>query len=306
MSREAFEQQAARLSNWGRWGERDELGTVNFIDSHKVLQAAKMVRRGDIYPLSVAVDRDGPQLGRTRRDNPTHFMTDLPRDNVRPDGTGTSDGTVLLPTQSGTQWDGLAHKSYRGQMYNGRSHELVTAAGAQANSIRAVSGRLMTRGVLVDLPRLNGVDALEPGEEITTKQLERGLSAQRAVLAEGDILLVRTGHLDKCRERGWAGFYGAAPGLGTDTLDWIYDCRLAGVATDTGAAEVKPSRVPGVDSPFHVIALVYMGLLIGEIFDLHDLAVACGADGSYEFLLVAPGLPISGAVASPVNPYAVR
>jgi kynurenine formamidase len=306
MSREALERQAARLSNWGRWGERDELGTVNFIDRDKVLQATTLVRRGDIFPLGVAVDRDGPQLGRRRRGNPTHFMTDLPRDNVRPDGSGTSDDTVLLPTQSGTQWDGLAHKSYRGLMYNGRSHDLVTAAGAQANSVRAVSGRIMTRGVLVDLPRLRGVDALDPGEEVTAKHLERALDAQGAGLAAGDILLVHTGHLARCRARSWEGFYGAAPGLGIDTLDWIYARQLAGVATDTGATEVRPSRVPGVDSPFHVIALVYMGLLIGEIFDLHDLAAACAADASYDFLLVAPGLPISGGVASPVNPYAVR
>jgi kynurenine formamidase len=303
---ESLEDTAARLSNWGRWGPDDELGTVNFITAAKVAEAARLVRLGEIFPLGVALDGDGPQRGRTTRTNPIHFMTALPSDHIGPDGTGTGDDSLLLPTQAGTQWDGLAHKSYRGLMYNGRSHAAVTTVGAAANSIRAVSGRVATRGVLLDLARLSGVDALEPGLEVTDQDLSAALAAQRVDLGEGDILLVRTGHLDRCRRQQWRGYYETAPGLGVSTLDFIHDRRLAGVASDTGAIEVRPSRVPDVQSPFHVLALVYMGLLLGEIFDLDALAEACASDQVYDMLLVAPPLPISGGIASPVNPYAVR
>src|SRR5262249_5010712 len=159
-----------------------------------------------------------------------------------------------------------------------------------ANDIRAVSGRVVTRGVLADLPRWRGVEALEPGTEITAADLTAVLAAQGCAVGEGDILLVRTGHLQRCRREGWRGYYDDAPGLGVDTLDWIHSRRLAGVAGDTGALEVRPSREPGLQSPFHVIALVYMGLLVGEVFDLEALAAACAVDRVYEFMLV--GAPL--------------
>jgi kynurenine formamidase len=306
MSNDDFDRRTARLCNWGRWGPDDELGTVNFITASKVVEAGSLVRRGQIFQLGIPLDSHGPQQGRASRFNPIHFMTALPSDHVVADGTGTGDDVLLLPTQSATQWDALAHKSHRGMLYGGRPHGLVASGGAAVNSIRAISGRLATRGVLVDLPRHRGTDALAPGEEITTTDLLAALRYTGGDVGEGDVLLVRTGHLQRCRQDQWRAYYDAAPGLGIDTLDWIHDLRLAGVAADTGAVEVRPSRVPGVRSPFHVIALVYMGLLIGEIFDLEELSAACAADGVYDFLLAAAPLPITGGIASPVNPYAVR
>jgi kynurenine formamidase len=303
---EPFANRAARLSNWDRWGGDDELGTLNFITAEKIAAAAQLVRRGQVFALGIGVDANGPQRGRLNRSNPMHFVTAQLRDNVRPDGSGTADDVVLLPTQAGTQWDGLAHKSHDGVMYNGRSHDLVTSAGAAANAIRAVSDRIITRGVLVDLARWHRVAELEPGYEITTTELTRALDEQHVDVDEGDILLVRTGHLERSRRNEWRGYYDTAPGLGVDTLDWIHERRLAGVASDTGAVEVRPSRVTGIQSPFHVLALVYMGLLLGEVFDLAELATACAVDHVYDFLLVGAPLPITGGIASPVNPYAVR
>jgi kynurenine formamidase len=295
-----------RLCNWDKWGSEDELGTLNFITERKVLEGAGAVRKGVIIELGVPLDRDGPQKASPRRFNPLHFMTALPSDTVRPDGCGIADDVLVLPLQAGTQWDALSHFSYNGTIYGGRSVSRVTSGGAQANSIRAISARVATRGVLVDVARHRGVDWLEPGYAITASDLSSTLDQEGVKAGEGDIILVRTGFLAHSRNRGWEGYSDHAPGLGLDTLEWIHERRLAGVATDTVALEVKPSQIQGFRSPFHAVGLVYMGLLLGEMFDLDRLANACAKDGAYDFFFVAAPLPVTGAVGSPINPYAIR
>jgi kynurenine formamidase len=225
---------------------------------------------------------------------------------VRPDGSAIADDVVLLPLQAGTQWDSLAHVSFEGRLYGGRPASEVSLQGAGPTSIDRVSARFASRGVLVDLPRHLGVDALEPEHAIGARELDDALAATGTSLGSGDVLLVRTGYLAACRARDWEGLHDTSPGLGLDTLEWIHERQLAAVASDTVSVEVRPSRVPGFVVPFHVVALVYMGLMLGELFDLEALAADCAGDGVHEFLFVAPPLRVTGAVGSPVNPYAVK
>jgi kynurenine formamidase len=294
------------LCNWGRWGAEDELGTVNFISDRCVWEATKLVRTGEIVELGISLGRGGPQLDGARRFNPIHFMTALPHEDLLEGGIGVADDVLVLPLQAGTQWDSLAHLAHNGVIYGGRSAQSVTAAGAQRNSIRSISGRVATRGVLLDAARHFKVDSLEPGHGIGRDDLDAMLKVQGCDVAEGDALLVRTGFLGHCRSRGWDGFRGAAPGLDVTTLEWIHERRLAAVATDTPAVEVRPSAVPGIAIPFHAVAIPYMGLLLGEIFDLDELARRCALDRRYNFLFIAPPLPVAGGVGSPINPYAIR
>jgi kynurenine formamidase len=295
-----------RLSNWGRWGPDDEIGTLNYVTETIVLNAAKLVKTGEIVQLGLPLDHDGPQRDRPRRFNPIHLMTVLPTDAVRPDGSGIADDVLIMPLQSVTQWDSLAHVAYRGRIYGGKDAHLVTTSGAAVNSIRAISGRVVSRGVLIDVARFHGVAALKPGHAITAAEITDTLRMQGGSVGEGDILLIRTGFLEECRQRGWEGFFGESPGLALDTLEWIHDMRIAGIATDTVAAEVRPSEIEGFRSPFHVVALVYMGLLLGELFDCETLGARCANDSRYDFLLVASPLPVTGGVGTPINPYAIR
>jgi kynurenine formamidase len=124
----------------------------------------------------------------------------------------------------------------------------------------------------------------------------------------GDIVLVRTGHMTLCRERGEWGDYagGEAPGLSFYTADWVREHEIAAVATDTWGMEVRPNEFPDTYQPLHQVFIPNMGLTIGEIFMLDDLADDCARDGVYEFFFVAPPLPITGAVGSPINPLAVK
>ncbi len=295
-----------RLCNWDRWGADDSAGTLNFVTAEKLVEAAALVRTGRVFELGLPLDRGGPQQGRPRRFNPLHFMTALHDYDVRADGMAIADDVLLLPLQAGTQWDALAHVSYKGLLYGGRSASAVSPGGAATNSIDAVSSRFASRGVLLDLPRHFGLESLEPGYPISVDDLESTLEAAHVELGEGDVLLVRTGFLELCRGRDWVGLHDASPGLGLDTLAWIHERRLAAVSSDTVAVEVRPSLTPGFSLPFHVVALVYMGLTLGELFELEGLARDCAEGGVYEFMLVAPPLRVTGAVGSPINPYAMK
>lgn len=309
----------ARYSNWGRWGAADELGTLNHIRPSDVVAAAGLVRDGRVFSLAIPVDENGPQQGGFGRFNPIHLMI---RDgNAAATGTTVRDfyggrdrwirGTddlLILPLQSGTQWDALSHIVFDGVIYNGYSATDVGSKGAIRNDIAKTRDRIVGRGVLLDIPRSKGVPWLDSGEAIHAADLEAAAAIQEVEIGRGDIVLIRTGQIAQCRADGSWGTYagGPAPGLALDTIAWIHDRDIAAVAADTWGAEVLPNETPDVFQPLHIVLIVHMGLLVGEIFDLEALAADCASDGRYEFLFTAPPLPITGGVGSPVNPLAIK
>ena len=310
----AVREMAKRFSNWGRWGKDDELGTVNFITPEKVRSASTLVRTGKIFGLAIAFDKDGPQTGFAGRVNPIHYMMQDGGDvaSGAQDWIPTlryTDDAVIMPLQCATQWDALAHIFFDGKMYNDRPPSLVDSSGARKNSIVPLRDKLATRGVLLDVPRLKGKDWLEPGEAIYPEDLDRAAVAERVAIERGDIVLIRTGQMAMCRARkSWGAYAGTgdAPGLSLACAEWIYHKEIAGFATDTWGTEVLPNETTDVLQPLHCVSLVHTGILIGEIFDLDALAADCASDGVYEFFFVAPPLPITGAVGSPINPQAIK
>jgi kynurenine formamidase len=302
-----------RVSNWGRWGPEDELGTVNFITPDRRREASRLVRRGDVISLAIPFDDQGPQPPHERRLNPRHIMlqtgTDLRAGVQRGSvgGWGYSDDMVIMALQAATQWDSLAHAFYDYKMYNDRDCTLVTSEGASKNSIAVLSDRVVSRGVLADVAKYLGVDSLPLDHEITTAELESCLESEHVDMRSGDVLLIRTGNLGRARREGdWKDFsFTDEPGLGLKALPWLHEHEIAAVATDTWAFEVIPSGT-SILLPIHAVAIVHMGLLIGEIFELDALAKDCDRDGIYEFLFSAPPLPFTGAVGSPINPIVLK
>ncbi len=304
---------ARKYRNWGRWGATDELGTVNFITAAKVKAAAGLVRQGKVISLAIPFDANGPQTGFGGRINPLHYMLQDGGDvasgaqDFLP-GLRYCDDAISMPLQCATQWDALSHIYFDGKMYNDRGPEQVTSSGARANAITALKDKIVTRGVLLDIPRLKSKPWLEPGEAIHPTDLDAAAAAAKVAIASGDIVLVRTGQMRQVRERGSWGDYcgGPAPGLSLTCAEWLATHEIAGYATDTWGTEVIPNETPDVFQPLHCVAIVNMGMLVGEIFTLEALADDCAADGVYEFLFVAPPLPITGAVGSPINPQAIK
>lgn len=317
---QAIAEAAERYRNWGRWGPDDVLGTVNFIDEAKRVEAAALVRRGVAISLSQSFDMSGPQNGWRRRTNPVHTMLDSGTDAACgaqdfPHGFGGADDVIAMPLQCSTQWDGLGHIFDHGKAWNGRRCEqVVTGEGDAVTGMERLASPLVSRGVLLDVGRTLGhalgTDGeLPDGFAITQEHLAATVSQQgsTAEVRRGDIVLVRTGRLTRAKREGWGDYAGgAAPGLSFYAAGWLHRNEIAAVATDTWGFEVRPNEFPDAFQPLHQVVIPNMGLLVGEMWDLDELADECAADGSYQFLLTAAPLKVTGAVGAPLNPIAVK
>ena len=302
--------------NWGRWGPDDALGTLNFIDASKRREAAALVTEGRVISLSQSFDMNGPQKGWRRRTNPVHTMLDTGTDAERgtqgfPHGLGGADDVIAMPLQCSTQWDGLGHIFDHGFAWNGRrAGDVVTSDGDLVTGIEHARAAPISRGVLLDVGRHLEPDTgeLTDGYAITTADVLACIAAQGAssVVGRGDIVLVRTGHITRARRDGWGDYAGGpAPGLSFTTAGWLHGTEIAAIATDTWGFEVRPNEFDVAFQPLHQVAIPNIGLTIGELWDLDELAASCTERGSYDFMLVAAPLSITGAVGSPINPVAV-
>lgn len=307
---------AEAFRNWGRWGDDDRLGTLNLIDDAARAHAASLVRRGASFSLSQPFDMNGPQQGWRRRTNPVHTMLDTGTDAVAvgqgfPHGLGGADDVIAMPLQCSTQWDGLGHIFDRGMAWNGRpADRVVTSEGDLVTGIEHAVDRIVGRGVLLDVGRhLRPDGELPDGYAITVDDLEACIRAQgaSATVGRGDIVLVRTGRYTRAKREGWNGYAGGpSAGLSFTTAGWIHRTEMAAIATDTWGFEVRPNEFDDAFQPLHQVVIPNIGLTVGEMWDLDDLAADCAQDGTYEFLLTAAPLRITGAVGSPVTPIALK
>jgi kynurenine formamidase len=302
-----FSDLAKEVNNWGRWGDDDEVGTLNLIDAHARRRAAASVVKGTAFALALPLSADGPQTGSVPgRVNPFHLMTAVNMAYTSdPDGICASDDAVVMGLQAATHWDALAHVSYAGRIYNGFSADTITESGASKCSIDKV-GSIVSRGVLLDVARAKGVDALEPGYAIGSDDLDAAAEFARTSIEPGDIVLIRTGQMRFLDAGDRRAFMSPSPGPGIDAVRWFRRNDVAAVATDTYAFEVLPGERPELFLPVHLLDLVEMGLLQGQNFRLEELADDCAEDGRYTFLLEASPEPFVGAVGAPVQPVAVR
>jgi kynurenine formamidase len=284
------------LSNWGRWGDDDQLGALNLITPAVTAAAAATVRSGRTVscarPLNTEAALDNPQPV-------AHYMI-----GTATEGWGADYFAIAPHGYATSHLDALCHVFFEGRIYNGYPIETVTAHGATKLGIHHLRQGIVTRGVLIDIPRLRQVEALEPGEPIYPDELEAAEAQTGMNVRPGDLLLVRTGRWRWRAEYGpWAAGETLA-GLDASCLPWLHRRQVAALGSD-GVSDVLPSRVEGVDMPIHTTALVAMGLHLLDNLDLEALATACIEEGSSEFLLTVAPLVLRRGTASPVNPIAV-
>ncbi|MFL5277123.1 MAG: cyclase family protein [Myxococcales bacterium] len=318
LTRQDLHEAAEKYKNWGKWGPADEIGTLNYVRPEDIVAAARLVRKGKVISLALNFDNNGPQGAKSRypalgRINPLHTMlrtgTDAYSGVLDHRGIRAADDMVVMPLQCGTQWDGLGHVFFENSMWNGYDCREVTSSGAQKCGIEKTKNRMVGRGVFLDVARALGTKALDDGYAITCNDLDRTADVEKVLLKRGDFVVVRTGQMEAKLEAGsWDGYPGGdAPGFAFETLEWIRRTELAALASDTWGCEVRPNESePGINQPWHWITIPIMGMTMGEIFYVKDLAEDCAKDGVYEFLFAAPALPITGAVGSPVNPLAIK
>lgn len=290
------------VSSWGRWGERDERGALNYLEPERVVAASRLVRDGTTVTLSL------PMNTKAAEDNPepaVHYMTTIP-------GTGESGKLRFAKDFVGADYhndghthiDALCHVIYEGSLYNGTPAGAVTARGAEADSIEALANGLVARGVLLDIPRLRGVPWLDPGQHVFRDELEAAEREQRVTVGEGDVLLIRTGHSRRLIELGPWLTANAKAGLHPTAMPFVAE-RGVSVLGGDGNSDTAPSSTEGIDFPIHVLALNAMGVHLLDYLQLEDLLAACERAGRWEFLFVAAPLRITGGTGSPLNPLAV-
>lgn len=294
---------ADKVSNWGRWGDDDERGAVNLVDGAALARGTAAVRRNVAFSLALPLAEDGLQ----HRSSPTRQNPKLETYAVNePFGSvAFSDDKVTTALQAATHWDALAHVSYDGFLYNGFPADAVTASGTTRCGIEQV-GTLVTRGVLLDVARVHGVELLDPGHGVTGDDLAAAADLGGISVEAGDVVLIRTGQMQLWLAGDRRAYWSPSPGPAPACVQWLRDHDAAGVATDNGTFEVMPDAAGEFDMPVHGLLLRDMGVIQGQNWNLEALAADCADDGAYEFLLSASPEPFVGACGAPVTPVAVK
>ena len=302
ISRDELHALFQRVSNWGRWGADDERGTLNLITPAKRLQAIGLVTEGVGVSCSLPLNT----VGGAENPNPvTHAM--LRAGDIE---TATSAADYFAIASHGiahTHLDALCHIYYKGQMYNGRPISLVTSTGALANSIESGVDGIVSRGVLLDMPRALGKDWLEPGEAIYPDDLDAAEHALGVTVEPGDIVLLRTGRHARRAALGAPALGPMAEGLAgihATSLPWLHERGVSVLGCD-GISDVVPSGLEGGGLPVHTLIIPAMGVHLLDNAQFDDLATACAHYGRWQFLLTLAPLRLLRGTASPVNPIAM-
>jgi len=301
VSADEFSGMVETLSNWGRWGAEDERGAMNFLTPDRIVAAARLVQSGRTVSMALLWNTEaGP-------DNPRpalHYMTQLgDRDPGEPQTNADFLGTDFHG-KAMSHLDALSHCDFRGQLYNGIPQSSVGSAGASFGSVMTVEHGIIGRGVLLDIPRLRGIEWLEPGDAVMPDELLAAEEAQGVRIGRGDIVLLRSGHYKRRQALGpWAPFYLSA-GLHATTVRLLWEREISVLGAD-GDSDARPSPVDGMLSPIHALALNVMGVHLLDNLQLEDVAAACIEERRWEFLCVVAPLRIPGGTGCPINPIAI-
>jgi kynurenine formamidase len=287
-----YEQWKKTLSNWGRWGPDDQIGTLHLITPAKRKQAAGLVKEG--FSVSLAADPDTEKAV----DNPNPYEHQML-------GIGADRWGVAYHGVAHTHLDSLAHINENGVFYNGYhpDPEQVRKANRHfRNSIDNLKDGILTRGILIDIPRLKGVPYLEPGTPIYIEDLEAWEKRAGMKVGSGDALFVRTGVWARRKASGpfARGRTANDAGLDPSVIPWLRQRDIAIMGSDH-PQYVSPSPI---QAAAHDFSLVYLGIHLIDNCDLEALSEAAATRRRWEFMFTMAPIPLPGATGSPINPIA--
>ncbi len=292
-----FESWMSEISNWGRWGNDDELGTLNLITAEKRAAAARLVAEG--YTVSMALDLN--TVADELNTNP--FVHERSSQEFGGHQVAGDAYAVEYHGFAHSHIDGLPHFARHGKMYNGVPYAGL-AEGSDRLGVHNMKQGVVTRGVLVDMPWLRGVDYLEPGTVLTAADFEAWEKKTGITVGSGDVLLVRTGRWERLRQKGPWNFLEAAAGSHASLALWLKQRDVAVIGCD-GVSDAMPSGVEGLVNPLHELVLVGLGMPILDNLNLDDVAAAARERNRWDFMFVAAPLRVVGGTGSPVNPLAI-
>ncbi len=290
---EEFNTMFQSLNNWGRWGDDDELGTMNLVTAAKTREAVALVQRGITVSLA---------------HNP---MPDEAPDNPDSAFNHTMGRTLRSDTYEFTYHgygvshiDSLCHFLWNDRLYNDTPPSASTRDGCGKLGIQNLKNGIVTRGILLDFPRLKGVSYLEPQTPIYVEDIEAWEEQAGIRVSPGDAIFVRTGRWNRRAALGPWQISGNSAGLHASVLPWIRDRGVSFVGSDA-ATDVMPSLVEGITQPVHTMLIAGFGTNIFDNMDLETLAETAARENRWEFMLTAAPIPVNGGTGSPLNPIAV-
>lgn len=299
------------LSNWGRWGNQDQIGALNFITDGVRAKAMTLAREGISVSCSRDIISNKPEVN-AGVGAPQRFMETtgegLTEENRYRTGRQAPASEWVGMRFHGliiTHLDALAHVFWDGQMYNGVSSDAVTSrSGATQSSVLGAREGIVTRGVVLDVAAVRGRPWLEPGDAVYPEDLEAAEKAQGVRVQSGDFVLLNTGYSRQIEEEGPVPISQGQAGWQAACLPWLHDREVAGIGSDT-ANDVTPSGYSEIPNPMHVIGIVAMGVWLLDNCNLVHCVEMCQRLQRWEFLFVVGPLRLEGGTGSPVNPLAL-
>jgi kynurenine formamidase len=291
-----------RLRSQVPWGPDDRRGALNHITPARVAAAAGEVRLGRTVSLAAPLAGSAP-------DNPepgARHMKHLPGEPSGVAGVSFAADqlTMNIHGDVDSHIDALCHVSYNGTLYNGVAPGAVTSQGAQELSIEDAHDGIVGRGVLLDVPRVRGVQWLEPGDHVTAADLAAAEAAQQIRVGPGDLLFVRVGHRMRRDQLGPWDVAASRAGLDPRVIEFVAERQVAVLGSDSNS-DTAPGIVEGVAFPVHVLAINALGMLLLDYLQFDDLMAHCETAGRWSFLCVIAPLRLPGGTGSPVNPIAI-
>lgn len=287
-----FDELFQQVSNWGRWGTDDQLGSVNLITVTKRKQAASLVKSGTAVSLA-----QNP-LTEKAEDNASPFEHTMNR------GFSTDTYKVSYHGYAHSHIDALCHILYKDQTYNGYARaEVNTEKGCMKLGIDKLKQGIVTRGILIDIPRLRNVSYLEPGTPVYVEDLEAWEKKAGVKISSGDAILLRTGRWARRAALGAWAVGRSEAGLHASVAPWIKARGVALVGSDD-ALDVVPSLVEGINLPVHTLLITAMGINLLDNQDLESLAETAAKLNRWEFMLTLAPVPVTGGTGFPLNALA--
>jgi kynurenine formamidase len=283
------------LSNWGRWGKADQIGTLNLITADKRKAALKLARDGVSVSLAHTIDKE------KAADNPRPLGQEMVLDAA---GHAMDLYSIWYHGSVITHIDALCHYSFEGKIFNGFERSAIAPGpGCPSNGIENQKAGIMTRGIIVDLPRMKNLPYLEPGTPVYASDLEAWEKYAGIKIGSGDALFLRTGRWARRTEKGPWNVAANAAGFHASVMPWLKQRDVALLGND-GVNDVQPSGVEGSPRPIHQLAIVALGLPLVDVMDLEAAAETAARLKRWEFLLTAAAVPVLGGTGFPLNPIA--
>ncbi len=295
--------------NWGRWGAADQAGTLNLLTDDVRAKGAATVKLGRAiscahdFPVNPSAETPVPGCHHMITAGDARDSSGIPGYEATQDYVGTNVHGLGI-----THIDALCHMFVRGEMYNGfLPADVRSNGGALRNSIMAAVDNLVGRCILIDVPRVRGVDYLEPHQTVTVGDLMAAEEAQKVVVEPGDMVIVSTGRDARrvAHDGSLSPFFQGLAGLHPECAQWLKDRGVAVLGSDGISDHMPAGPVAGWPFPIHQIGITAVGLHLIDNMHLLHLAEACAEVGRWAFQLSVAPLRVVGGTGCPVNPIAL-